>query len=341
MAEIELHQVSPRQRLQQLLNGYRMTQLAAVAAKLGLAERLAGGPQTPAALASATGAQIDALRRVLLGLVAIGLLVETEPGTFASTPLLELLQRDHPTSMWATTMVAGEESYRSWAELYECVMTGEPAFERVYGAGRFDYNRAHPKMEAIFNQNMSEISRQVAQDVASAYDFSAARVLVDVGGGQGMLLAAVLRANPTLRGVLFDQPQVVETADAVLRAAGVADRCEQVGGDFFASIPAGGDIYVMRSVLHDWDDARCVAILRRCKDALGPGAKLLVVESLMEADAPPLPIVLRDLQMLCITGGRERSLQDHEKLFGQAGLETNRVISAGNDASIIEAVPAA
>lgn len=340
MADSTVVATQARQQMQQMLDGYRMTQLVFVAAKLGLADLLATGPLSVEELAARTGAQAGALERVLRTLASLGVLAEQAPRRFALTPLGDLLRADRTDTMRPLALMAGEEAYRSWAEALMCVMTGAPGFDRVYGANRFAYLAAHPETATDFNQSMSQISRQDAEALVAAYDFSVARTVVDIGGGQGRLLATVLGAYPALRGVLFDQPQVVAGAASLLEAAGVADRCERVGGDFFAAVPPEGDVYVMRSVVHDWDDERCVTILRRCAEALRPDAKLLVIEPVISSEQAPPAILLRDLQMLVMTGGRERTAEEFEALFAAAGLALLRIIPISEEASVLECVRA-
>lgn len=327
---------SPQETLQHLLNGYRITQILYVAAKLGLADSLADGPKTVEELAAATGAYADALYRVLRALASIGVFEETAARRFALTPLAECLQTAHPESMRAQALFFGEDSYRSWAELMYSVMTGATAFEHVFGAAHFDYLAQHPEASAIFNRTMSESSRRSAAAITGAYDFSAAGTVVDVGGGQGMLIAAVLRANPALHGILFDQPHVVASAESILAEAGVADRCARIGGDFFASVPPGGGIYTLRHIIHDWDDERSITILRNCAQALAPGGKVVVVERVIEAGNEASWAKFLDLQMLVMNGGRERTAEEFHRLFTAAGLTPPRILPTATDASILE-----
>ncbi len=328
--------VSP-QALRDLLNGYRVTQLLYVAAKLGLADLLREGPNTSDELARATGVQADALYRVLRALASMGVFRENAARQFSLTPLAELLQRDHPQTLWGWTVMSGEEPYRAWADLLSSVMTGAPAFERVYGASRFDYLAQHPEAGAAFNESMSETVRDRAAAIVASYDFPAGGTVVDVGGGHGVLLSAVLRAHPSLQGILFDQPQVVAGAAPRLEAAGVSERCMVAGGDFFAGVPGGGSIYVLSKVIHDWDDERSIAILRSCRDALEGDRKVVLVESVIEAGNAPSWAKFLDVQMLVMNGGRERTVEEYRRLFAAAGLRLSRVIPTGAEDSLIEA----
>ncbi|HKT37406.1 MAG TPA: methyltransferase [Ktedonobacterales bacterium] len=320
--------------MQQILNGFRVTQALYVAARLGLADILKDGPQPVAALATTTGANADALYRVLRALASLGVFEESTDRRFALTPLAALLQQDHPNSLRAQALFRGDEPYRAWGELFGSVMSGENAFEQVFGAPHFQYLAQHPTQNEIFNQTMSASSRQVAMAIASAYDFSAARTIVDIAGGQGALIAAILRANPDLHGILFDQPHVVANARPILEAAGVADRCELVSGDFFVSVPSG-DLYTLQRILHDWDDERAIAILRSCAEAMALGGRALVIESVIEPGNDPSPAKFLDLMMFVMNGGRERTAEEYRRLFAAAELRLTRIIPTGA-ASLIE-----
>jgi predicted O-methyltransferase YrrM len=322
------------QQMQQMLNGFRVTQALYVAAKLGLADILKDGPQPVEALAATTGANADALYRLLRALASLGVFAEDSERRFALTPLAALLQQDHPNSLHAQALFRGDEPYRAWGELYDSVMTGANAFERVFGAPSFKYLAEHPAQNEAFNQAMSASSRQAAAAIVGAYDFSGAGAVVDIAGGQGVLIAAILRANPTLHGILFDQPHVVANARTVLEVAGVADRCELVSGDFFASVPRG-DLYTLRHILHDWDDEHAIAILRSCAEAMAPGGRALVIESVIESGNDPSPAKFLDLMMFVMNGGRERTAEEYRRLFAAAGLRLTRIIPAGAD-SLIE-----
>jgi O-methyltransferase/methyltransferase family protein len=328
--------ISP-QALRDLVNGYRVTQLLYIAAKLEIADLLREGPKTSDELARATGVQGRALYRVMRALASIGVFSENEVGQFTLTPLAELLQRDHPQTLWGWTVMTGEEPYRAWGDVLSSVMTGAPAFERVYGASRFDYLAQHPESSALFNESMSENARDRAASIVASYDFPATGTVVDVGGGHGVLLSAVLRAHPSLRGILFDQPQVVTGATSRLEAAGVSERCTVAGGDFFAGVPEGGTVYVLSQIIHDWDDERSVAILRSCRAALEGDAKVVLVESVIEAGNAPSRAKFLDLQMLVMTGGRERTVEEYHRLFKAAGLRLTRVVPMGAEDSLIEA----
>ncbi len=313
-----------RQMLQ-LLNGFRVTQVLYVAAKLSLADILKDGPQSVDALAVTTGANPDALYRVLRVLASIGVFEENSERRFALTPLAALLQNDHPSAVRAQALFFGDEPYRACGGLYDSVMTGTNAYERVFGAPHFEYLAQHPAQNEAFNQAMSASSRQAARAIVGTYDFSTAGTVVDIAGGQGMLIAAILRANPALHGVLFDQPHVVAGASPLLEAAGVADRCELASGDFFVTVPPG-DLYTLRHILHDWDDEHTIAILRSCAEAMPPSGRALVIESVIEPGNDPSPAKFLDLMMFVMNGGRERTAEEYRRLFAAAGLKLTRII---------------
>lgn len=325
-------------RLQFMIHGYRLTQALYVAASLGVADLLGDGPKTVDELTAATEANGDALYRVLRALASVGVFAETTERRFTLTPMAALLRQDHPLSLRAMILYAATEPYRAWANLLPGVMTGDNPFEQVFGAQHFEYLAQHPASNEIFNQAMSASSRQAALAIVAAYDFSAAGKVVDIAGGHGVLIAAILRANPALRGILFDQPHVVADALPLLEAAGVAGRCELASGDFFSAVPPG-DTYTLRHILHDWDDDHCVAILRSCAQALAPRGRILVIESVVEPGNDPSPAKFLDLMMFVMNGGRERTMEEYRQLFAAADLTLTRIIPAGAE-SLIEGVRA-
>jgi hypothetical protein len=291
---------SPRAVLGRLLMGQVITQALHAAARLGIADLLADGPRPVEDLATATGADPGALGRLLRALAGIGAFAEPEPGRFALTPLGEALRDDRPDSARPAAIIYGEEYRRALDGLLDSVRSGEPAFERVTGRSFFDHLAQHPEVGARFDRNMS--GRHAARNaaVAAAYDFSGIARLVDVGGGEGALLRAVLAAHPGPRGILADRPEVLERA----RLGAADDRLEFVAVDFFQAVPAGADGYILASILHDWDDERAVAILRVVRRAIAPGGRLLLVEEVLPPGDEPSPARWLDLMMLVLTGGR-------------------------------------
>jgi hypothetical protein len=323
-------------QLREQVNGFRMTQLLAVAARLELADLLKDGPKSSAELAAATGANAEALVRLLRTLASLGVFAEPAPDQFALTPMAALLQREHPQSLWAVSRMAGEEQYRAWGGLYDSVMTGTAAFPQIYGMRRFDYLAQHPDAEAVFSQGMSEKVRLTATAFAATYPFPAQGTVVDVGGGHGVLLSAVLQAHPSLQGILFDQPQVIAGAAATLEAAAVVECCSVVGGDFFVDVPSEGSVYVLCEVIHDWDDEHALQILRRCAEAMKPEAKLALVENVITSGDAASSARLLDLHMLVMHGGRERATDEFARLFAAAGLRLTQTIPLQSGETVVE-----
>ncbi|MCX6020187.1 MAG: methyltransferase, partial [Chloroflexi bacterium] len=268
----------PAAMLQFMIGGVTTSQLIYVAAKLGIADCLHDGPKGSDQLAAEVGAQPESLYRLLRALAVMGLFTETEGRAFALSPLGALLQTTAPQSLRAWAILHGEELYRTWEGLLHSVQTGQPGFDHAYGIGWWDYLDQHPQTAAVFNQRMTSVFAQRNTAIAAAYAFWACRTIVDVAGGQGSLLAAILNAHPSVRGVLFDLPAVVEAAPPLLEQAGVGKRCEVVGGDMFDALPSGGDAYLLATIIHDWNDEQAVAILRNCRRAMTDQAKLLLIE---------------------------------------------------------------
>ena len=329
----------PPATLLQMMTGYWVSQALHVAAKLGIADLLADGPVDCEDLALATNTHAPSLRRVLRALASVSVFTEVSPGSFALTPLAELLRTETPGSMRALAIMYAEEQYRAWGELHHSVRTGETAFEQQFGMGYFEYLAQHPESDRLFNEAMTGWSHQLVGAVVDTYDFSAFKTVVDVGGGYGALLAAILQNNSGMRGILFDLPHVVASAEEQLAATEVADRCTFVGGDFFAEVPAGGDAYVLSQILHDWDDERCVAILGNCRQVIPDHGKLLVVELVLPPGDEPFLGKWLDLHMLVLLGGRERTAAEYNTLFRAAGFELARVVPTPPGPSVVEAVP--
>jgi hypothetical protein len=330
------------QTLLALINGHWTTQVLYVAAKLGLADLLAAGPQSAAALAQETATHPEALRRLLWGLTSLGVCAEGEDERFALTPLGAALRTWVPGSVRHWAIFRGEELYAIWGQLLHSVQTGESAFPLVRGMPSYDYFQTHPEVAATFNRAMRELTQFVAEAVVAAYDFSHFGTLVDVGGGYGTLLLAILRAHPTLRGILFDLTHVVEGAQETIAAQGCAARCAAVAGDFFQAVPSGGDVYLVNNVLRDWDDTRSTVILQNCQHA-APQARLLVIEPVrptrVEPSAAHQGALAGDLNMLVASGGQQRSEAEFGTLFRAAGYQLVRLLPTASPFSILEGVP--
>jgi hypothetical protein len=266
---------------------------------------------------------------------------EDAQGRFALTPLGETLRSDVPGSMRAfARMVGMPPTWEAWREMLHSVKTGESAFEYVHGQNGFQYFSAHAEEAALFDAAMVGFSQGAIPTLLTSYDFAPFGTIIDVAGGRGHVLAAILKANPRTRGILFDMPHVVEGAKQHLAAEGVADRCEVVAGDFFRSVPAGGDAYLLKHIIHDWDDPRCEAILRSCRQAIAKTGKLLVMEMLIPPGNHPFFGKLLDLEMLVLTsGGKERTEAEYRALFGRAGFDLARVVPTQSPVSVLEATP--
>jgi len=312
-----------------------VTQAVYVAAKLGIADLVKEGAETVESLAERTGAHGPSLGRLLRALASLGVFSD-EDGRFANTPLSETLRSDRPDSVRSGVIMMGAPFlWRPWGDLLETVTTGQPAFDRLYGVPFFDYLPNHPDDARIFNESMS--SGPWVASLVEAYDFSGFRRVVDVGGGQGVLLAAILTANPNLHGVLYDLPSVVAGADR-LSSEPLASRAEIVGGDFFEQVPQGADAYVLKGVIHDWGDEDALKILKNCRRAIAPGGRLLLVESILKPPNTPDRGRFMDLMMLVMVRGRERSESDFRALLSDAGFSLDRVITTPGHA-IIESRP--
>ena len=330
----------------QLITDYPRAQVIHIAAQLGLADLLADGPRSVEDLAAAAGAHAPSLGRLVRALAALGVVVEEADGRVGLTPLGTPLRAGVPGSVRDhVRFLAGEWFWRSWGDLLYSVQTGHPAFEHQFGMQVFEFWGQHPEAGAIHHAFFTAMARLATAPLVAAYDYGRFGTIVDVGGNVGPLLAGILQAHPGVRGVLFDLPYVVADAAPVLAEAGVADRCAVAGGDFFDSVPAGGDAYVLKYIVHDWDDERAVAILRRCREAMGPGAVVLLIEQVLperlEAGAAAWQAARLDLQMLVLTsGGRERTESGFRRLLADAGFELRRVIPTQSPFSILEGTPA-
>jgi O-methyltransferase len=329
----------PAAALMRLLWGYTTTGLVVAAMRLGLPDQLAGGAATSARLAAATATDEPSLNRLLRALSSIGLTEEVEPGRYRLTPVGALLQTTSPT--YAVARVSTEERVvGGWRDLDYSVRSGRPAFDRSYGTDFFTHLTRDPELSALFNASMGEGTQDTADAIAKQYDFSRYRTVVDVGGGNGTLLAAILGAEPALRGIVHDSPDGVAEAGDTLRAAGVADRCEVHAGDFFSAVPEGGDLYLLKNILHDWDDERATRILANCHRA---GGRVLLVESVLpprvDPSAPP-DAYLMDINMLVNFGGRERTEAEFHALLTAAGFTPAPAVRvAGLDDHLIEGTP--
>ncbi len=309
-------------------------------AKLGLADLMGDRPVGSDALAAAAKVDPRALYRLLRTLSMAEVVSESPDHEFTLGPLGEALRSDAPGSMRAWAIFSGEPAYlKAWEEIVESVRTGGTGWERVHGMPIFEYIGKHPETARIFDEAMTSLSAGEAPAILDAYDFSGIRKLADIGGGQGLLLRTILGAHPGMKGVLFDRPDALEGIEAQLRKDGLADRCEIVPGDFFESVPSGADAYLLKYVIHDWNDERSVAILRNCRRAMPGDAKLLLVETIVPEPGVPHFAKLQDLEMMVVVGSQERTVDEYSRLLDTAGFRLVRVVPTTEPASVIEAVP--
>lgn len=311
------------------------------AARLGLADLLAGGPQDVAALAADTGTHAPSLHRLLRALASFGVLTEAGPQCFALTALGAALQRDAAGAARSTVLtLAGDWQWQAWSHFLASLTTGRTGLAAATGHELFTYLAAHPQDAACFDEAMTGLYGGLWLAIVSAWDFSPLRSVADIGGGVGLLLAEILAAHPHMSGLLLERPPTVAKARQVMEQRGLTSRCEIVAGDFFAAVPPDHDAYVLAHVLHDWDDAQCLSILRRCREAMHRDARLLIVETVLPAGDAPHPGKLLDLVMLTVTGGRERTEHEFADLLAASGLRLVRIVPTVAGQSIVEAATA-
>ena len=325
--------------LMRLVNGFRVSAAVSAAATLGIADLLIAGPRSSDDLAAATGTHPRSLYRLLRALAAVGVFHEDDERRFALTPMSECLRSDAPVPAgpWAQ-FLSRPHFWDTWTDLLFSVRTGENAFLHRNGIDVWEYRKRNPEEGLAFDQAMEGLSRSVIADVVRTYDFTRFPTIVDVAGGTGAMLAGILRAHASGRGIVFDQPHVVEGAPKVLAAAGVADRCDIVGGDFFTSVPHG-DALILKAILHDWDDKEATAILRRCREAIAPAGTLLVLERVVAPPNQGPEAKFDDLVMHVLPGGMERTLDEFAALFAAAGFRLTNSIPTGTRMNLIEAEP--
>jgi hypothetical protein len=332
----------PQQLLTQLATGYMASSALYAAVKLEIAERLAGGARNVAELAAEAGAREDALYRLLRSLASLGVFEETEPRRFAANPAAELLRADSRESVRDLVLwMADPFHFRVYAELLHSIRTGEPAVEKVTGVPVFEYLTQDRELSESFNNAMTLFSRPVIQAALKVYDFSGIDVLVDVAGGHGEVLLSILGKYPDMRGILFDVNHVIAGAVPRIEASGLADRCTTVAGDFFKSVPLDGNAYIMKHIIHDWDDERALIILKNIREGLDKksGGRVILLEAVLQSGNKPDMGKLIDLEMLVMPGGRERTADEFEDLFERAGFELTRILPTESPLSVIEARP--
>jgi hypothetical protein len=327
---------SIEQRMYQLIFGFMALPAIATVAKLGIPDLLADLPRTLDELVQATNAHALSLQRLLDFLASIGIFPKEATGYYKQTPLGEMLRSDAPQSFRGLVIMLGSEyMWQPWAQLHEGVLAGKPGFDQVHGVSILEYLSAHPEELAIRNAAMTSISSVELPQILAAYDFSRFQRVADLGGGQGALLHGILSAHPKLRGILADLPQVVAGA-AILRSGPLASRCEILGINLFETVPVGADCYVMKYIVHGFNEADASKILKNCRSAMTPNSKLLLIERVLKPSNQPDPGRFMDLQMLVASGGRERSEADYTALLREAGFSLMRVIPTEGPLSIVE-----
>ena len=321
-----------------MATGYWLSRIVFVAAQLGLADHLSGGPKSAEEVAKVTGSHPRSLHRLMRTLASFGILTEQQEGLFALTVLGEALKTGAPGSARSSILsMSGQWQFRAWEDFPTSIETGNTAMEKAFGLPLFDYLAQHSQEATYFSEAMVGIHGQEPPTVAAAYDFSAFQTIVDVGGATGNMLAHILTRHPQPRGVLFDRPNVIGDAPALLKSRGIADRVTIQSGSFFDSVPPGGDAYILSHIIHDWSEAQCLTILGNCRQAMKPGSKLLIVEFVLPPGDTPHFGKLADMVMLAIPGGEERTEQEYAALLAKAGFQLDRVVPTESPVSVVEA----
>jgi ubiquinone/menaquinone biosynthesis C-methylase UbiE len=335
--------MNPSIEAQRLVSGFRAYMMMVAACRLSIPDLLASGPKTADEVAASTRTHAPSIQRLLRGLVVWGVLAEMPDGRFASTPISDHFRSDRP-GLRNLTIMLSEEGYQAWGELMYTLQTGKPAYEHLYGKSHFERLADEPEMSAHFNAAMVEISARMAQAFITSFDFQGASTVVDVGGGNGGMLLAVLQAHPGMQGILFDLAQGLAGARETLEAAGVADRVTLHEGSFFEAVPTGADLYLLKSIIHDWDDERALSILRTCRRAMSDRSRLVLLErrfpERIENADEMLTSVMGDLHMMVVLGGKERTDNEYRELMAKAGLRMTRVVPTESDFAAFEAVVA-
>ncbi len=331
---------SPAAAVLQVISGFWAARSVYAAAKLGIADLVQDGPKTAADLAAKTGTHAPTLYRLLRALASIGWLVEDNNGRFGPTPLTAGIQSHVSGSLRNLAITElGQEHYPAWEDLLFSLKTGEIAFDHVFGMPNWQYWASHSEHAQIFNDAMSEVTALLEPAVLAVYDFSGFTRIVDVGGGRGTLIASILRARPNARGMVVDLPHVIEMGKRHIEERGLSARCDLVTGDFFESVPQGADAYILKWVLHDWDDEHSTTILKNCRRAMSPKGKLCIIEAVIPAGNQPFLHKFMDLNMLVMTGGRERTEVEYRALFAAAGFTLTRIAPTPMEIAVMEGVP--
>jgi hypothetical protein len=330
------HELPPQAHVMNFITGMWAAQTVATVAQLAIPDHLASGPKTAAELAPVVKAHPEALHRLMRGAASVGVFAKDAQNRFSLTPIGECLRSGVPGSMRAAMIAEmAPGHWLPWGHLEESVRTGKPAAPTVLGMDAWGYYKKNPEEGKLFAEAMTGMSAMANHAVMGTYSFKGAKKVIDVGGSHGAFLAAVLSAEPSAHGVLFDRPEVIEGAGPTLGA--VANRVERVGGSFFDQVPAGGDVYLLKHILHDWNDAECVTILKNVRDAMAPDGRVVVVEMLITDQGPPSPAPLLDLNMLVMLTGKERTADEFGALFAEAGLKLAKVVPTMSPFAVVEA----
>lgn len=327
--------------MNQMVYGFWVSRCLQMMAELGIADTIGDTPKTVEELAAASGTHAPALRRMLRLLSGLGMLVKDEQTQrWGLTELGAMLRKDDPGSVYGSLRALGHMlSWQAWGDLKSSLQTGKPAVEKFMGDTFFNYMSSHPEVAAIFNESMAAYQTRNAPAVVSAYDFSVARTITDVGGGTGALMSHILQRHPGARGTIFDMPHVAREARARLSTLGLAERCDAIEGDFFVSVPQGQDLYILSQILHDWDDEKSLHILGNVRQAMRPDSRLLIVETVLPGDDAMHFGNLYDMAMLVLVGGQERTEAEYRALVDRAGLRISRIFPTSMPPSVVEVVP--
>jgi len=332
------HPCSEDEFLNCILQGYKYAQLLYVAARTGIADVLKEGAKASEELAQTMGLDALVLGRVMRGLGLCGFVARDDNGRFVLTSFGERFQTDAPGSLREWAIFMGEIYYPAWAGLLNSLESGQSAFGHIFGTGAFEYFEKNPDIGFRFNELMNGDTLKVAQIICEAYNFSTVWKIVDIGGGHGALLNVILTTYPHLSGILFDKPLALRVADQRFKTAEIQEKCRLIAGDFFVAVPTGGDLYILKGVIQDWSDAQAARILKNCRRAMKKKMKLLVIERIVpEQMDNPQNWIDTDLHLLVLTGGRERTLKEHERLLAGTGFCMIRLIPTACPLCIIEA----
>ncbi len=330
--------IPPQAQLGEMITGYWISQAIYAAAKFGIADLLNEGSLSVDELATATGTKPDLLYRLLRALASVGIFAEGDHKRFSLTPLAEPLRSDVQGSQRSLALMMGEDQYRAWGNLADTIETGDNAYEKVFGKPIFDHLAEQPEKARIFDDAMTGIHGRETGAIIDAYDFSGINVIADIGGGNGSKISSILQSYPNMQGILFDLPHVVERTRPNIEAAGLSNRCQLVDGDFFQSVPAGADAYIMRHIIHDWDDQKSLTILKNCHGVMLSGNKLLLVESVIPPGNDQFMGKFLDLTMMLIPGGKERTENEYHELYDKAGFDLVQIVPTSTEVSVIEGV---